>query len=292
MFGYIKTKSSELKMREYEYYRASYCGLCRSMGKCTGQCSRLSLSYDFAFLANLRMALTGTKVTLRARRCAVHLIKKRPVMEQNGELAFCADASAILAFEKCRDDLADERGLRRVAAWLRCLFLRPAYRRACRHHAALAKEVRQCLASLSQLEKERRPSVDEPAALFGELLSLVAAHGLEGQAERLAREIGRLVGRFIYIVDAADDLEKDLKSGSYNPFSLLYGGPLSAEERESVKQSLMASLCDLSAAMDLIEDEDEARHAILQNILYLGMPATVDRVLCGKAPCKEEPSEQ
>ena len=63
MFGYVKTHNPELRVAEYEYYRAAYCGLCRSMGKCTGQCSRMTLSYDFAFLALIRLALTGDKVS-------------------------------------------------------------------------------------------------------------------------------------------------------------------------------------------------------------------------------------
>ena len=81
MFGYIRTAREELRVREYEYYRASYCGLCRSMGKCTGQCSRFALSYDFAFLANVRMALTQTAPTFRRRRCIAHPFRRRVMME-------------------------------------------------------------------------------------------------------------------------------------------------------------------------------------------------------------------
>ncbi|MBR3863261.1 MAG: hypothetical protein IKM42_06375, partial [Clostridia bacterium] len=130
MFGYIKTAQSELRLREYEYYRASYCGLCRAMGKCTGQCSRMLLSYDFAFLVNVRMALTETVPTFKKRRCLAHPLHPRKMMEINEELRYCADASVILAYEKCRDDVADERGFRRFKARLRRLFVAPAYSRA------------------------------------------------------------------------------------------------------------------------------------------------------------------
>ena len=99
MFGYVKTVRGELRVREYEYYRASYCGLCRSMGKCTGQCSRMLLSYDFAYLANVRMALSGQKPAFAKRRCMVHPLRRRVMMERNEQLDFCAAASAILAYD-------------------------------------------------------------------------------------------------------------------------------------------------------------------------------------------------
>ena len=65
MYGYVRTHAPELKVRQQEYYRAVYCGLCRTMGKCTGQCSRMTLSYDFTFFALVRMALTGERIEVR-----------------------------------------------------------------------------------------------------------------------------------------------------------------------------------------------------------------------------------
>ena len=72
MYGYVRTHAPELKVREQEYYRAVYCGLCRTMGKCTGQCSRMTLSYDFTYFALVRMALTGSFPAIKARRCLAH----------------------------------------------------------------------------------------------------------------------------------------------------------------------------------------------------------------------------
>ena len=77
MFGYVRTVPSELRLREYECYRAYYCGLCRSMGKCTGACSRLTLSYDFVFLAACRAWLCGEKPETKRFRCALHPLRGR-----------------------------------------------------------------------------------------------------------------------------------------------------------------------------------------------------------------------
>ena len=116
MFGYVRTHTPEMKVSEYEYYRAAYCGLCRSMGKCTGQCSRMTLSYDFAFLALVRLALSGEAVEIKRRRCVAHPLRKRAMMERNSELDFCAYAAALLTYHKLADDIADERGAKRALA--------------------------------------------------------------------------------------------------------------------------------------------------------------------------------
>ena len=100
MYGYLRTHVPELKVRQQEYYRAVYCGLCRTMGQCTGQCSRMTLSYDFTLFALVRMALTGETVTVRSRRCIAHPLRKRPMADPNPTLRICAHASAILAHHK------------------------------------------------------------------------------------------------------------------------------------------------------------------------------------------------
>lgn len=294
MFGYVRIRKADLRVKEYEYYRATYCGLCRSMGKCTGQCSRLALSYDIAFLSQVRMALVDTVPQFKKRRCIRHPFLPRMMMEQNGELAFGADASALLVYEKCRDDMADKRGLGKLLSGVRCLLFRSAYRRAKKRLPELTATVRNKLAELSAIEAKRSASVDAPAAVFGELLAAIFEHGLSGNAARIARIIGDKVGRFIYITDAIDDAERDQKSGNFNPVLLLYGAKPGQEERRALEDALLSSLSDAAKALDLIcEAADSPRRAVLDNILYLGMPDTARRVIFGeRACCKEATSEQ
>lgn len=293
MFGYVRIKKAELRVKEYEYYRATYCGLCRSMGKCTGQCSRLTLSYDIAFLVHVRMLLSGREPSFRARRCPVHPLRRRMMMERNEELDFAARVSALLAYEKCRDDVADRRGFGRLVARLRCLWLRGAYRRAKKHLPALAALFAEKLAALSALEAQKKPSVDQPAALFGDMLAEMLAHGLpEGEA-RIAARIGARMGRFIYIVDAIDDLARDEKEGSFNPLLLLYGSRPDDLKKQELYDALIACLMDMEAALDLVEDKRKnLSRFVIENILYLGMPATVKRVLYGEECCEEDKREQ
>ncbi len=293
MFGYVRAARADMRVREYEYYRASYCGLCRSMGKCTGQCSRMLLSYDFAYLANVRMTLTATVPAFRKRRCMAHPLRRRVMMERNDQLDFCAAASAVLAYEKCRDNVADERGFARLRARLACLFLKGSYRRAKKRVPDLAEKVRGHLTRLAVLEKEQIPSVDAVASVFGELLADVTSYGLEGSAAAIARKIGAQTGRVIYILDALDDLAEDVRKGRYNPFALAYGNAMSDEDKKSVKDALLIYLSDMEAAFDLMDAAaDPVRREILNNILYLGMPQAMDRVLAGEKCQKEEQYEQ
>ena len=110
MFGYIRTDVPELRVRENEYYRAVYCGLCRAQGKCTGQCSRMTLSYDMTFLALLRLAISKETPEIKSGRCLAHPFKKRAYVADCDALSYCAYASALLFYGKTVDDILDEKG--------------------------------------------------------------------------------------------------------------------------------------------------------------------------------------
>ena len=166
MYGYVRTHAPELKVRQQEYYRAVYCGLCRTMGQCTGQCSRMTISYDIAFLASVRMLLDGTATQIKKRRCVVHPIRRRAMMEPNDALCYAANAAAILAYEKCRDDVFDERGIGRIKARMRALFLSRAYKKAKKAQPKLAELVRAHLTRLSEAERKRAPSVDAVSSIL------------------------------------------------------------------------------------------------------------------------------
>ena len=114
MFGYVRTVAPELRLKEHEYYKGTYCGLCKALGRCTGQCSRMTLNYDFVMLALLRIALTHEKTSFSQEHCILHHIKKRNVMNENPELIHSAYSSAIISYHKVRDDLADERFFKRL----------------------------------------------------------------------------------------------------------------------------------------------------------------------------------
>lgn len=315
MFGYIRPVVGELKVRENEMFRAVYCGLCRSMGSHTGCASRMTLSYDFVFLALLRAALTGEKFSVGAHRCAVHPLKRRPVADDNAALAYCADAAALLSCAKLRDDLTDERGMRRLAAQS----LRPAA--ASMHRRVKGRDALDCaiddhLARLTALEAAESDSLDETAACFGALLGEIFADGLDGVSARIAREAGEAVGRFIYIIDAADDAPEDAEKGRYNPILRRWGedifemrlcrsslnSPDPPKEKRRLRRDIaeglytaaLLSLSRLENALELMDftSADPETEGILKNTAFLGMPAQLRCVLALDIPAtrKDAPS--
>ena len=280
MFGYVRVNSSELKVKEYEFYRGTYCGLCRSMGKCTGQCSRMTLSYDFAFLALLRIAFLNEKVSFGQKRCIAHPLKKRNYMKHNSSLAYCAQAAALLNYHKIADDLSDERGAKKLRARILHPLVAKGRKKALKAGLGeLDDRIAKGLARLARTEASGIASVDVPAAIFGDILADIVSFGLSEADGRIASALGRTVGKWIYVADALDDLEEDAEKNRYNPFLLLYDGVLPDEQkREGIRLALKNQLYDAEAAMDLMTFENEMIENLIQNILYLGLPARIEKI--------------
>ena len=177
MFGYVKPLIPELKVKENELYKAAYCGLCRTMGKTTGCLSKLTLNYDFTYLALIRYALEGRTATVKMRRCIVHPFKKRPMLEIDDTLKYSARASVILTRLKLQDNVNDSRGFSRLKARLAkliCLFLKKTDKEL----APLEKRIEELIAELSEREKEKCDSIDTVADIFGKILKEIALFGL------------------------------------------------------------------------------------------------------------------
>ena len=196
MLGYIRPYTPDLRLREYQYYRGVYCGLCRAMGHCTGQCSRLALSYDLVFLALTRLALANANpagddrersVHFEKRRCLPHPVRHRLSLQQGDITDYVACAAAVLNYYKCKDDRTDEKGIKQWRATL-CL---PAFRRFCRRadrrYPALSESIVAPMQRLSRIEAEKIASVDEPASAFGEVLSCLFAYGLPDEQVSLPK---------------------------------------------------------------------------------------------------------
>lgn len=294
LFGYVRPVSAELKVKEYELYRAIYCGLCESLGHNATCASRLSLSYDFVFLALVRMALQKEVGKIEQHRCLAHPTKKRAVVTKSEQLDYCARLSAVLTYYKLRDDIADSRGAKRIGAKM----LVPAGARM-RKKAKLDKEaeeyIKERLEALSKLEADGCASIDQAAEPFGELMAYVCSCGFDTDSAsyKIACEIGRSMGRFIYIADAVDDLEDDVKTGAYNPFRMMYEDAQAGLSRdiEAIRFTMTMELTRVEAAVGLIDFEGVFEYGeIIKNIIYLGLVECRDRVL-GKYTLENKPTD-
>lgn len=283
MFGYVLVDKPALRIREYDYYRATYCGLCHAMGKCTGCVSRLTLSYDMTFFALVREMLEGEQVSFVKKRCPRHPIKKIDTVVINPQLEYSAFVGGILSAGKILDNVNDEKGAKRTLAKFLRFFFSKMDRESRGNLPELADFVNEKLAELGEVEIKNTASIDVPADVFGEMMATLLSNGFDGEKKLIATNIGKRIGRWIYIVDAFDDYYKDRKSGSYNPFVELYGGENFTEDNLiSISKMLEAELSMALAAIDLLDgDEDRNRSEIIKNILCLGMPASVKRI-CDK----------
>lgn len=284
MYGYIRPHQPELRVRELDYYRAVYCGLCRTMGKCTGQCSRITLSYDFTYFALVRMALEGKDPILSRRRCFVHPLKKKTMEERDETLELCAYLSGIMVYHKLTDDKQDERGGKRCAARLATPYAAGLRKKAIKKgYGQVDEQVRQCMQRLGEMEQARPMSADQPAELFGELMAYLLSYGLTGNQEKIAKSVGKHMGRWVYLADAADDFEEDRKKGRYNPFLCLWQNTdMTDDRRHAIENALMAELVAVENALNLCDTETEERKnlwGVVRNVLYAGMPATAKKIL-------------
>lgn len=277
MFGYIKPLHPELKVKEYELYKSIYCGLCKCMGKHISCVSRLTLSYDVVFLVLLRVALTGESISLKSRRCFVHPFKKRLSAEPNESLIYCSNVSAVLNYHKLRDDIKDNKGIRRLGTQMLMPVVKSMKRKAA-DLDELDKVVRIYLDELAVCESEKTESVDKPAGIFGNLLASICEYGLDGYNKRIAHEIGLHIGRWIYIIDAADDYDDDKKSGSYNPLIYVSENITETEIEQNVKTALIMELSQVEKALNLIEFKDNCVENIIRNIIYLGMLHSTEKI--------------
>ena len=278
VFGYVKPVIGELLVKEHEFYRATYCGVCRAMKAKTGALSNVLHSYDSVFLALIRMLFVDDgEISAKKARCIAHPIKSRPMLVENSALDYTARAFAILTYYKLCDDLADERrfGKRAVSVALRPIF-KGAKNKA--DLKSIADITHTGLAQISELEAARCESVDKPAGLFGEILGAIFAQGLSDTDSRICYQIGYHLGKFIYAADAAEDYERDRKNGSYNPFVICYGGqPLTDENRRNIKCALLLECRELELAVNLLPFGNKVTaENIIKNIIYLGLPKRIE----------------
>ena len=98
VFGYIKANKPELKIKEFEAYKAVYCTLCKRLGKDYGFLSRVTLCYDFTFLAMLNMALKDGYPSYEQKRCTFNPLKKCNYCKNTDDFEMPAAAAMILLY--------------------------------------------------------------------------------------------------------------------------------------------------------------------------------------------------
>ncbi len=273
MFGYVRPFRPELKCRDYDLYRATYCGLCRCLRRRYGLIAPLLLNFDFTFLALLLWEPEETFTPCRGR-CHGNPLRKLPMCPDSPALELAADESVILAWWKLRDSVQDDGLWRGLPARALSGILKPAYKKAARRCLEFDRTVRACLEELAALERENCPSLDRTADTFARLLR--AAAPCDGARGRVLSQLLYHLGRWIYLADARDDLEEDKLAGRYNPAAARYGPD---GDDGALGLTMDNSLAQIGAALQL--GEFGCRTPLLENIVYLGLPLVQRAVFDG-----------
>jgi len=277
MFGYIKPLKPELKVREYEYYRAAYCGLCNSLRNRYGFFARFIVNYDFTLIALILAYIGEGEVKTKKKRCIACPTGRVCMLSPSCDKA--ADVSLILFYLKLADDVADKgffEGL--IKARIPRLLLSRAYKKAVKREGRYAERAKKLFSELSLVESARVPSIDEPADKFANML--VAILEQEDAIGRILTQLLYHIGRFVYIIDALDDFSEDVKRDEYNPIAERFGvfeKELPKEISEEIVTTLRHSVNAVKSAFDLLCENENT--GLLRNIIELGMENSIQLVL-------------
>lgn len=286
MFGYVIPWKDKLSQEEWSTYRATYCGLCHTLGERYGFLARFLLNYDFTFLA-LLLNKQPEPPEQRCRRCVSAPVKGRCACEGGESLDSAADSSVLLVYWKLKDQWSDERGWKKLPALLLLGLFFPVFRRARRRNGDLNAAIGGHIARLSQLEADGCPSIDRTADQFAQIMGAMVPPGWPEAQRRALNQLLYHLGRWIYLIDAWDDLKEDLKHHQYNPISLRYELALSdldqekgARARETLERTLLHSENLAISAFHL--DDFGYSSPIIENILCAGLPMVRQLVLSGQ----------
>ncbi len=257
MFGYVVVNKPELKFKEFDIYRGYYCGLCHSLRSRHGITGQLTLTYDMTFLAMLLSSLYDTKKSEEMLRCIAHPFRKHLSITTE-YTDYVADMNILLAYYKSIDDWKDERSL-----------LKLSFSKLIRHsnesYGKKADLISSLIDELSKKEEEGETNIDVVSGIFGKIMAILFVPKEDVWSKKLER-IGFFLGKFIYILDAYDDIPHDIKKHNYNPFVAEYKKPGFDDKIKSMLTMMMAECSKTFEALPIIEDAD-----ILRNILYAGV---------------------
>lgn len=276
LFGYIRPCQPQLRVCELEVYKGIYCGLCAGLGRSFGLLMRATLSYDAAFLAMLGLALRKQPPQLPRRRCTFNPMKQVCCCEPAAEIDYAADVSALMLRLKLEDNVRDPGFWRRMASRLGLWVFGGTFHRAQQRRPELARELAELAARQNELEERGCTCLDEACEPTARMMQAVLSR-MDPAQERVLSRLGYLLGRYVYLADAVDDLEKDRRTGSYNPL-LKSAWVAQGAGDAALRQEGLGSICLTTGEICTTWQLLDVCHfqPILDNIFLLGLRSVAD----------------
>ena len=290
MFGYVTIRKDDLKVKDYNKYQAYYCGLCQDIKEAYGKKGQAMLTFDMTFLSILLTGLYECETKEEEHYCFLHPGKKHPLdIDKNPRArantveraldCSLADMNVLLAYYNLLDDWEDEKN---YAAFTAAKALKKSVTRIEASYPRQTKAVQDYLEKLHACEKENNPDLDLAAGYTGEVMAEIYIPEEDIWSDDL-RQVGFYIGKFIYLMDALDDVEKDKKSGNYNPFLSIADQPDFEKTAEKILLMMTAEASRAFEKLPILENVD-----ILRNILYAGIWEKYEMRKSAKERQKEE----
>ena len=279
MFGYVRINKMDLTFREYEHYKAYYCGLCKYLKRNHTELSRMTINYDITFLIVLLSSIYQPSAQVFHEKCIVDPVKKKKHII-NEITEYAASMNILLAYYKLEDDVNDEGDIK-------SRLVRRAYRKSFKtaydKYPKKADFIKAYLGELRSLEEDQSTSIDQTSNCFARLLEEIFDYKDDECRDRL-RKVGFNIGKYIYIMDAYEDLDEDLEKGRYNPFTDY------KDDREALKLRVDKLIgMTLSRLEEAILDLDiKVNKSIIDNIIYSGVYLRYKGLINGADKKKQE----
>ena len=278
MFGYVKPELPYLYLKDDTLYKALYCGVCKSIGKTCSQRARLSLTYDIAFFSALVHNLANEDVNIKKQRCVAHWIKSRPMVVKGDRLTdLSAKVNVELAYYKIKDDILDGNGGK-----IKLAFFKKSHKKVLKTNPEISKIIEKNYTDLFELQKKNCDSIDMVCEPFSKMMEELGVYVLGETATDSVKRLFYFLGKWIYLIDALDDYEKDIKEKNYNPLYCAYGQKSTVKELfESYGKELSFVFSDVFSSMKIALSECKFyfNHDLIDNIVIRGIPAVTLKIL-------------
>ena len=280
MFGYVRADTPYFYFKDDNLYRSMYCGVCKGIGQVCGQAARMGLSYDVTFLSVILHNIAGVDVKIEKSHCLTHCIRTRQMAEVDELTRRLGALNTALVYYKYTDDIQDGDKGRGKRLWFK-----RGFQKVKQTYPEIERIVRENLANQEKVEKAKTESLDRAADATANMLAEFSDYALGEKKTSATHNLFYAVGKWIYLIDALDDYDKDVKKGAYNPFALAFQATckkelLEGKSGEDVRYAFHALFFDIRENLSQIHFH--FNRDLSDNILLRGLPATTKRVMEGE----------